>query len=51
MIELQAASQFADFEKIRGRRTNNESQQIHFPGDRGFEYAPQVVKDLKWGDL
>jgi len=51
VIELQAASQFADFEKVKGRRTNNESQQIHFPGDRGFEYAPQVIKDLKWGDM
>ena len=50
-IELSTASQFADFEKIKGRRTNSQSQQIYFPGDRGFEYSPQVVKDLKWGDM
>ena len=32
-IDLSTASQFADFEKIKGRRTNSQSQQIYFPGD------------------
>ena len=48
-VILTASSHWADFEKKSGRRTNHNSQQIHFPGDKGFEYAPNTVRDLKWG--
>jgi len=32
-------SPFNDLKKVRGRRTNDASQQKHFPGDRGMEFA------------
>jgi len=48
-IVVTASSHWGDFEKKSGRRTNHNSQQIHFYGDLGFKYAPNSIKDLKWG--
>ena len=46
---ITVASQFADFERTNGRRTNPASQNIHFPYDKGMDFAPELVKDIKWG--
>lgn len=43
------ASHWSDFSKIEGRKTNTGSQQLHFSGDLGFEFASQTVQDIKWG--
>ncbi len=48
-IEITAASHWVDFDKIRCRRTNLNSQQSFFSTDLGFEYAHIVTKDLRWG--
>lgn len=48
-VVLNIASHWADFEKINNRKTNSNSQQLHFPGDKGFDYASKIVKDLRWG--
>lgn len=50
-IVLTCASQFADFERTNGRRTNPASQNLHFPTDRGMDFSPQIVKDIRWGRL
>lgn len=50
-IVLTCASQFADFERTNGRRTNPSSQNLHFPADRGMDFSPQIVKDIRWGRL
>lgn len=47
-IAWQTASHWIDFDRIYGRRTNNEDQQGWFPGDKGFEFAAQA-DDLRWG--
>lgn len=49
IVAIHAASHWVDFERKPGRHTNHEEQQIHFPGDRGFEYAAQLTKEIKWG--
>lgn len=49
IIDITIASHWADFEKQNGRKTNSNSQKIYFKGDKGFEYASKVVKDLRWG--
>jgi len=46
---ITVASQFADFERTNGRKTNPASQQVHFPTDKGMDFSAQIVKDLKWG--
>tara|TARA_R110000868_G_scaffold403432_1_gene680711 strand:+ start:143 stop:697 length:555 start_codon:yes stop_codon:yes gene_type:complete len=48
-ITVQLASHWKDFEKEVGRKTNHNSQSIHFPSDKGFEFAAKTIKDLKWG--
>jgi len=50
-LVITASSHWADFQKKSGRRTNHNSQQMHFPGDKGFEFAANTVRDLKWGRL
>lgn len=48
-VTVSLSSHWADFEKKKGRLTNNNSQQFYFDGDLGFEYAAHTVRDLKWG--
>jgi len=48
-VTVDMASHWKDFEKENGRRTNHNSQQLYFAGDKGFEFAPKSIKDLKWG--
>lgn len=49
VIQIVAASHWANFDMISGRKTNHNSQQIHFAGDLGFEFAADTVQDIKWG--
>lgn len=48
-ISVSVASHWSDFEKKAGRYTNTNSQELFFSGDKGFEFAANTVKDLKWG--
>ena len=48
-IQVRASNHFVDFERVRGRLTNHEAQQVHFPGDMGFEFVSQLNKELQWG--
>ena len=38
-----------EFRRKTGRHTNHEEQQIHFSGDKGFEFASEITKDIIWG--
>ncbi|WP_157669901.1 DUF2163 domain-containing protein [Chitinibacter sp. GC72] len=49
VVQIRASSHFVDFERVNGRLTNDESQQRHFPGDRGFEFVTTLGKELQWG--
>jgi hypothetical protein len=49
VIDVNVASHWKDFELINGRKTNHNVQQLHFPGDMGFEFSAVVQKDIKWG--
>ena len=48
-IDLEVSSHWAAWRVVRGRLTGRESQQAHFPGDRGFDQAGLETGDLKWG--
>jgi len=48
-LSISIASHWSDFEKVNNRKTNLNSQKVHFPNDLGFQYASKVVKDLRWG--
>ena len=49
-LKLDIESYFANASQINGRITNNSTQQRFFSGDKGFEFADQIIKDLKWGN-
>ena len=49
IVGLQIVSNWADFAKKNGRKTNNTSQQRFFSGDVGMDFASQTVQDIKWG--
>ena len=48
-VVITVATQFADFERTNGRRSNNASQQAVFSSDLGMNFSAQIVKDIKWG--
>mgnify|MGYP001180117234 CR=1 FL=1 len=48
-VNLKIVSHWADFDKESGRRTNNTSQQRFFSSDVGFDFASEMVQDIKWG--
>ena len=49
-LKLDIESYFANASQINGRITNNSTQQRFFNSDKGFEFADQIIKDLKWGN-
>lgn len=49
VVTLSIASFFADFNRTNGRRTNPASQELYFPGDRGMDFSPQILKNIRWG--
>jgi hypothetical protein len=48
-VSVSATNSWVDFNRKTGRHTNHEEQQVHFPGDMGFEYASEIVKEIPWG--
>jgi ribosomal protein S17 len=48
-IAVTVANLFVDFTKTKGRYTNDESQQLFFSNDDGFQYAYQIIKEINWG--
>lgn len=48
-VAVTATNAWVDFERLSGRHTNHEEQQLFFPGDKGFEFASEVMKEILWG--
>ena len=48
-VTITATSHWSDFERVQGRKTNTNSQQIYFDADVGFDYASQAIAELRWG--
>lgn len=48
-VTVECKSHWEDFNKKNGRRTNHNSQQLHFAGDEGFEFGAKTIKDIRWG--
>lgn len=49
IVTMEAASQWVDFERRPGRHTTDSEQQIYFAGDKGFEFASEINKEILWG--
>lgn len=48
-VSVSCTNAWVDFERRPGRKTNHEEQQIWYPGDKGFEFASEIMKEVKWG--
>lgn len=48
-ITITVANHWANFEMKRGRRTNDNSQQQIFSGDKFFEFSNAMMVDIEWG--
>jgi len=48
-ITLEVSSQFANFNRKTGRRTNQGNLQKEHPQDFGFQYSHETLQDIKWG--
>jgi len=48
-ISINVANHWANFEMKRGRRTNDNSQQQIFSGDKFFEFSNAMMVDIEWG--
>ena len=49
VISVSATNAWVDFQRKTGRHTNHTEQQVYFSGDKGFEFASEIVKDIVWG--
>lgn len=49
VVTISATNAWVDFKRNTGRHTNHAQQQTFFPGDKGFEFASEVEKDIPWG--
>lgn len=49
-VSISATNAWVDFTRRTGRHSNNEEQQVLFPGDKGFEFAAQNISELVWGE-
>lgn len=48
-ITIQVSSQFINFDKRSGRRTNQGNFQVEHPQDNSMEFSAVGLKDIKWG--
>lgn len=48
-MEIEAVSEFVDFDRVNGRQTNDSSQQRIFSGDTGLRHSEVKYEDLGWG--
>jgi hypothetical protein len=49
VLSVSATNAWVDFERLSGRHTNHEEQQIFYPGDRGFEFVSEITREILWG--
>ena len=50
-VSISVANHWANFEMKRGRRTNDNSQQQIFNGDKFFEFSNALMVDIEWGKV
>lgn len=50
-VMITASHAASDIDNLSGRRTNDNMQQLLFPGDGLFKYAQQANKMLTWGQV
>ena len=47
-VAMTASNNWIDYERTNGVVTTDARQQALYTGDRGFQYAKDTIKDIKW---
>ena len=47
-VACTCSSHWVDYERTNGVITNDSRQQAIYTGDRAFQYANEIVKDISW---
>jgi hypothetical protein len=47
-VNIQTSNHWANFSRVTGNYTNQTSQQELFAGDKGFEFAKEIQKQIEW---
>jgi len=48
-VTWKISSHWADWEKIAGRKCNNEDANLYFPNEKGFSFTYDQIGDRIWG--
>ena len=48
-VQVSVSSQWVDFERRNGNKTNDAEQQSRFPGDKGLAFAAESIRNIRWG--
>ena len=48
-VNVTVSSQWVDFERRNGTKTNDAEQQFRYPGDKGMEFAAAAIRNIAWG--
>lgn len=48
-VQLQVSSQFVNFNRKNGRRTNQNNFHREFPDDDSMEFSHEALAEIKWG--
>ena len=49
VVSVAVSSQWVDFERRNGNKTNDAEQQFRFPGDKGLEFSADTIRNISWG--
>lgn len=48
-IEVTASANIINWQQVKGRTTNSDSQNLHYSDDKGLDYAGTETSDINWG--
>lgn len=48
-IEVTASANIINWQQVKGRSTNSDSQNLFYPDDRGLDFAGTEISDISWG--
>jgi hypothetical protein len=48
ILTVSCSNHWVDYQRSNGVITNDNRQQTLYTGDRGFQYANEIVKDIEW---
>lgn len=48
VVDWKVESHWADWERVAGRKTNNEDAQLYYPNEVGFEFTSQILGETAW---